>query len=87
MKPDASSTKYFRLILVMQIFILLMLFGSGMRGTTVMADGIPDAGAQRDQMLEQMKATNEKLDKIVTLLSSGDLQVKLHKADDSSGHP
>ena len=87
MKPVQLSAKWFRLILSLQILILLMLFGSGARETSAMADGIPDAGAQRDQMIEQLKATNEKLDKILALLSSGEIQVKLHKADDSSGRP
>ncbi len=42
--------------------------------------------AQRDAMIEQMKSTNEKLDKLLALLSGGDLQVKVAKPDDTKGH-
>ena len=38
---------------------------------------IPDPGAQREAMVEQQKATNEKLDKLIDLLKSGDVKVKV----------
>jgi hypothetical protein len=77
-----SSNKWLGIIVAMQAIILLTLWGAGPSVSTARADGIPDAGSQRDQMIEQMKATNEKLDKLLVLLSGGDLQVKLAKPDD-----
>ena len=38
---------------------------------------IPDAGAQQQQVIDQLKATNEKLDKLLDLLGGGNLQVRI----------
>jgi hypothetical protein len=37
---------------------------------------VPDAGGQRHEMIEQQKATNAKLDRLISLLESGNVQVK-----------
>ena len=39
------------------------------------AQGIPDAGAQRLQMIDLMKSTNERLDNLEKLLVSGRVRV------------
>jgi hypothetical protein len=46
---------------------------------------IPDSGAQRSQMLQEMQATNAKLDKIIESLDGGNLQVRIAKSDDKQG--
>jgi hypothetical protein len=38
---------------------------------------VPDSGLQLQQIIEQSKQTNAKLDKIVGILESGKLQVKV----------
>ncbi len=38
---------------------------------------IPDSGLQLQQIIEQSKQTNAKLDRIVAILESGKLQVKM----------
>jgi hypothetical protein len=38
---------------------------------------IPDSGAQFQQMIEQTKQTNAKLDRIIGILEGGKLQVKV----------
>ncbi len=81
-----STNKWLGVVVALQAVILLTLWGAGPSATTAKADGIPDAGQQRDEMIQQMKATNEKLDKLLALLSGGDLQVKLAKPDDEKGH-
>jgi hypothetical protein len=81
-----STNQWLGIIVAMQAVILLTLWGAGPSASAAKADGIPDAGQQRDQIIEQMKATNEKLDKLLALLSGGDLQVKLAKPDDAKGH-
>jgi hypothetical protein len=37
---------------------------------------VPDAGAQRNQIIDELKGTNAKLDRLVTLLESGNVHVK-----------
>lgn len=37
---------------------------------------IPDTAAQRQQIVDQIKITNEKLDQLIDLLSSGNVTVK-----------
>jgi hypothetical protein len=86
MENARSTAKWLGIIVVMQGLILLTLWGSGPSVPIAKADGIPDAGAQRQQMIEQIKATNDKLDKLLALLSGGDLQVKVAKPDDAKGH-
>jgi hypothetical protein len=86
MKATNTTAKWLGIVVVTQVLILLTLWGAGPSTPIARADGIPDAGQQRDQMIEQMKATNEKLDKLLALLSGGDLQVKVAKPDDNKGH-
>ena len=44
---------------------------------------VPDAGAQQQQIIDQLRGTNEKLEKVISILSSGKLQVRMAKSDDS----
>lgn len=46
-----------------------------------------DPGRDRIQMLEEMRATNKKLDQMIDLLRSGSLQVKVVAPDDNKGRP
>jgi hypothetical protein len=80
-----SITKWLGIVVVLQGCILMMLV-VGTPGVRPAMGQIPDAGAQRDQMIDQMKSTNEKLDKLLALLSGGELQVKVAKPDDVKGH-
>lgn len=48
-----------------------------------MAQGVPDAGAQLDQIIQQTKATNAKFDRLLALLESGKVQV-ITKSDDKA---
>ena len=43
---------------------------------------IPDAGAQRNAMIEELRSLNAKTDKLIGLLESGNVQVKVAKADE-----
>ena len=42
---------------------------------------IPDTGAQLQQVVDQTKATNAKLDRIISILEGGKLQVKVADKD------
>ncbi len=83
---QSISKKWLAILLGLQAATLLTLWGACPSATPAMADGIPDAGAQREQMVEQLKATNEKLDKLISVLSGGDLRVRLAKPDDAPSH-
>lgn len=72
-------------VAALQTLLLLTLWSGGPRGTAAVGQ-IPDAGAQRNDIIEQLKSGNDKLDKILTLLNNGDLQVRLAKSDDGNGH-
>jgi hypothetical protein len=85
MATTNTLSKWLGLIVVLQVLTLLSQWGTGPAATPAQAQ-IPDAGEQRNQLIDQAKATNEKLDKLLDFLKSGDLQVKLVKPDDAKGH-
>jgi hypothetical protein len=45
---------------------------------------IPDPGAQRLAMVDELKQVNDKLERLIGLLESGRLQVKVEGADDKA---
>ena len=82
--PNTTS-KWLAVIVTLQIVTIIGQWITVPGATPAMAQ-IPDAGAQQMEIINQLKSTNEKLDKLVSLLSSGNLQVKVSRADDSKGH-
>ena len=72
-----NSTKLLVVIAGLQV---LTVAGQWLgQGTSVLPAAqaqIPDAGGQRAEMIDQMKATNARLDKLIGLLESGNVQVK-----------
>jgi hypothetical protein len=56
----------------------LLLAGQwlGQPGLSTAQAQVPDAGAQRIAILDELKATNARLDRIAALLESGNLQVR-----------
>jgi hypothetical protein len=85
MRETNLINKWLAIVVVMQGLILLAML-VGTPSATPALGQIPDAGAQRDQIIDQLKSSNEKLDKLLALLSGGDLQVKVIKPDDVKGH-
>ncbi len=80
-----SVPRLLTVVVALQVFTLMTQWGVGPAAQPARAQ-IPDAGEQRVQMIEQMKATNEKLDKLLDLLKGGALQVKLAKPDETRDH-
>ena len=82
-----NATRYLNTILtVLAVLLSLNLFtawssGDGM-ATPVMAQGIPDEGAQRVQIINELKKLNQQTGEIKSLLSSGKLRV-IAKLSDS----
>jgi hypothetical protein len=50
--------------------------------TAPAAAQVPDAGAQRIEMTNELKALNAKMDRLITILDSGKLQVRAVMPDD-----
>jgi hypothetical protein len=75
------TNKLLSAVLVLQVFTLLNMW-LGAPISTAQAQ-VPDAGAQRLEMIDQLKASNDKLDKMISILESGKLQVQLTKPDET----
>jgi hypothetical protein len=85
-----TTNRVLAIVLVLQVVMILnQWFG----GPINRAQGqIPDAGAQRDEMINQLKSANDalkgigdKLDKMEGVFESGKLQVVVAKPDDNDG--
>jgi DNA-binding FrmR family transcriptional regulator len=81
---NSKTSRWIAVIVVLQIVTIIGQL-SAVPGATPAYAQVPDAGAQQNEVITQLRATNEKLDKLVTLLSGGNLQVRVAKADDNSG--
>jgi hypothetical protein len=68
------SPRVLTAVLAMQALTLLGLW-TGQRITSSASAAIPDPGAQREAALVEQKATNEKLDRLLKLLTSGEVRV------------
>jgi hypothetical protein len=79
-QPATTTQRLLAAVLVLQVLTLLGLW-TGQPGLSHAAAAIPDPGAQREAMVEQQKETNQKLDKLLTLLTSGDVKVKFDDKD------
>ena len=75
-----TTQKLLTAVLCMQALTLLGLWTGQPRTATVNA-AIPDPGAQREAQVAEQKATNQKLDSLISLLKSGDVRVKVEDTD------
>ena len=80
----SSNQKWIGVVIALQIMTVLGQWVGTPRATPAMAQ-VPDAGLQRIQIIEQIKGTNDRLDKLIALLSGGNLQVKVAKPDETKG--
>ena len=76
--------KWIVAVVLLQILTVVGQWVGSPRATPVMAQ-VPDAGLQRIQIIDQLKGTNDRLDKLIALLSGGNLQVKVAKPDETKG--
>ena len=76
MNTTTNTQKLLSAVLVLQVLTLLGQW-TGQPGSTTVTAAVPDPGAQRLEMVAQQKETNEKLDKLIDLLKSGDLKVQV----------
>jgi hypothetical protein len=83
-KNSNPPSKWIAIVIALQIMTVLGQWVGTPRATPAMAQ-VPDAGLQRNQIIEQLKGTNDRLDKLISLLSGGKLQVTLAKPDETKG--
>jgi hypothetical protein len=76
-----KSTKLLAVIVVLQGLILLSQWTGSGPVTPAWAQ-IPDSGSQRNELINELKSLNGKVDKLVEVLSSGKLQVQVAKPDE-----
>jgi len=76
------STRLWVVVVGLQLLILASQWGGSATSLPQAQAQVPDAGAQRIAMIDQLKELNAKVDKLVDLLGSGDLQVRVAKDDE-----
>ena len=79
-QTSTTTQKLLTAVLALQALTLLGLW-TGQPGLANTQAAIPDPGAQREAMVEQQKVTNQKLDKLIAVLTSGDVKVKFDDKD------
>jgi len=86
MNPTTTTTttttktqKLLTAVVVLQVVTLLGQW-TGQPGAATVSAAIPDPGAQRQEFVAQQKETNQKLDKLLDLLTSGDVKVQVEKS-------
>ena len=80
-----SSIKYLNTILTVLAFLLaVQLWTSWNSGPAwseaAHAQGIPDGGAQRQMIVDQLKLLNKRTDEIKSVLTSGKMRVMIAEA-------
>jgi hypothetical protein len=81
-----KSAKMLTVVVLMQALILVgQWLGSPQMVSQANAQ-VPDAGGQRLEMINELKSLNAKMERMVSILESGKLEVKVQRADDKAGH-
>jgi hypothetical protein len=80
-QTNASSTNTRRLLTAVLVLQGLTLAGqwTGQPRPSTAGAAIPDPGAQLEETLAEQKATNAKLDKLLKLLTSGEVRVNVEE--------
>ncbi len=78
-----KSAKLLTVVVVLQALILVgQWLGSPSLVSPAQAQ-IPDAGGQRQEIISLLKGTNDKLDRLIGILESGKLEVRVAGADEN----
>lgn len=81
MQQTNTTPRLLTAVLVLQGLTLLGLWTGQPRAGDAQA-AIPDPGAQRQEMVAEQKVTNQKLDRLLALLESGELTVRVEETDE-----
>jgi hypothetical protein len=76
-----TTSRLLAVVVALQGMILLGQLGGGSVVSPAIAQ-VPDAGAQRLEMIEELRALNAKLEKIEAILTDGELQVRVVSSDE-----
>ena len=66
----------------------LILIGQWSGGTSMLSTAhgqVPDPANRQMQMIDELKSLNGKMDELIGVLRSGDLQVKVAKTEEDKG--
>jgi len=75
-----------KLLTVVVILQALILAGQWLGAPALVSPAqaqIPDAGAQRFEIISQLKTMNERMDRLISILESGKLEVHVAPADEN----
>jgi hypothetical protein len=83
MQENNRNKTIARLLGVVVVLQVLTIFGQWVSPTwTSPAQAqVPDAGAQRNQIIDELKTMNSKLDHLIAVLEGGKVQVRMDQAD------
>jgi hypothetical protein len=78
-----KSAKLLTVVVVLQGLILM---GQWLGAPSMVSPAhaqVPDAGGQRLEMITELKTLNGKMERLISILESGKLEVKVAHADDN----
>jgi hypothetical protein len=79
-----KTNKALAVIVALQGLILLGQWTGGGYLTSAQAQ-VPDPANRQMQMIDELKSVNSKLDALIELLKSGEVQVKVTNPDENKG--
>jgi hypothetical protein len=78
-----TAPRWLALVVVLQLLVLVGQWTGPHYGTPAHAQ-LTDPATQRNNLIDQQRLTNEKLDRLIAIFESGNLQVRTASADDTS---
>ncbi len=79
-----NSTRLLTVVVALQGMILLGQWTGGVNLPNAQAQ-VSDPGAQRNAQLDELKSINANMDKMIGILNSGNLQVRVVNTDEEKG--
>jgi len=79
-----KTDKLLTMVLIMQGLTLAGQYAGPIGSATVVRADIPNPAERQLALLEEAHQTNAKLDKLISLIQSGEIQVKIAKGDAAS---
>ena len=78
-----KSTKLLTVVVILQALILVGQWLGAPALVNPAQAQIPDAGGQRIEIISLLKGVNDKMDRLVSILESGKLEVHVAPADEN----
>ena len=76
-----KTERMFTVVVALQVLVLASVW-TGPQLPAARALVLPDPGEQREKQLEELRYLNDKMDKLLDLLSGGNLQIKMKMPED-----